>query len=138
MDRRGWVITVLSVALPGYLCLRYPPPRIGAIELVGLSMAIVGIALVTLARIQLGRAFSIRVHARNLVTTGLYSKIRNPIYVFSATALSGLALYFDKPRYLVGLLVIVPLQVLRARAEARALAEKFGDGYLRYKNSTWF
>jgi protein-S-isoprenylcysteine O-methyltransferase Ste14 len=138
MDRRGWVITILALVLPGYLCIRFRPPTMGPIEIAGLALTITGLGLVALARIQLGRAFSIRPHARTLVTSGLYSKIRNPIYVFSAVALAGLALYFGKPLFLLGFLVLVPVQLLRARAEARVLEQTFGESYLRYKNSTWF
>lgn len=137
MDRRGWVITILGVVLPAYLCVRFPPPKLGPMEIVGLVLAIVGMGLATLARIQLGRAFSISPQARVLVTSGLYSRIRNPIYIFSAVALSGLALYFDKPQYLLGLLVLVPLQLFRARREARVLEQKFGEEYRRYSQSTW-
>jgi protein-S-isoprenylcysteine O-methyltransferase Ste14 len=35
-------------------------------------------------------------------------------------------------------LVIVPLQVVRARREERVVAEAFGEEYERYKNKTWF
>ena len=138
MDLRGWVITLLSVVLPAWLCFRYAPSHVGTIEVFGLCLGALGMGLVTVARIQLGRAFTVRAKARTLVRTGLYAKLRNPIYVFSAVALSGLALYFDKAPYLLGLLVLIPLQILRARTEARVLEEKFGEEYVRYKRSTWF
>lgn len=38
------------------------------------------LVLLILARIELGGAFSVRPKAQALVTHGLYSRIRNPIY----------------------------------------------------------
>jgi protein-S-isoprenylcysteine O-methyltransferase Ste14 len=39
----------------------------------------------------------------------------------------------------VGLAVaVIPVQVFRARKEARVLSEAFGEEYARYKAKTWF
>ena len=60
---------------------------------VGLAIALPALLLLMTARVQLGRAFSVRAKASNLVTTGLYSRIRNPIYVFSALAILGFIIW---------------------------------------------
>jgi len=133
-----WFVTVAPVIAIAYLVVEYPPQRFGALEVAGLVLAIAGIGLVTMARLQLGNSFSVTPQARHLVTTGLYSRMRNPIYVFSAIGLSGLAVYFDRPVLLLGLVILVPVQLARAKAEERVLTEKFGDEYLRYKATTWF
>jgi protein-S-isoprenylcysteine O-methyltransferase Ste14 len=138
MNSRALFVTVVPVVAIAYLCLRFPPEHLGLMEVAGLTLTIAGLALLTLARLQLGNSFSMSPQARQLVTTGLYSRLRNPIYVFSAIALAGLALYFDRPILLLGLCVLVPLQVARARAEARVLEQKFGEEYIRYKANTWF
>jgi protein-S-isoprenylcysteine O-methyltransferase Ste14 len=44
----------------------------------------------------------------------------------------------SRPIFLLVFLVIIPLQVYRARNEERVLREKFGDAYLEYKQKTWF
>jgi protein-S-isoprenylcysteine O-methyltransferase Ste14 len=36
------------------------------------------------------------------------------------------------------LLLLIPLQVWRARNEARVLEEKFGEEYREYRRRTWF
>src|ERR1700757_1662744 len=58
----------------------------------GTVLATVGVSFVGLARYQLGASFSVSAKARKLVTTGIYSKIRNPIYVFGLMMLAGIAL----------------------------------------------
>ena len=42
-----------------------------------------------LARHQLGDSFAVRAEAKKLVTHGIYSKIRNPIYIFGGLAFVG-------------------------------------------------
>ncbi len=61
---------------------------------VGLALVAIGLAGWVTARIQLGRSFSIRAKATELVTHGIYSKIRNPVYVFGTLLLVGLILWF--------------------------------------------
>lgn len=90
------------------------------------------------ARIQLGRSFSVAPKATALVTRGIYSKIRNPIYVFSATWIAGLALALGKPLALLLLIPLIPMQVDRARREARVLEASFGEAYRAYCRKVWF
>jgi hypothetical protein len=76
--------------------------------------------------------------ARELVTHGLYSKIRNPIYVFASMMILGLKLVLQKPVLWVALAAVVAIQTVRARREARVLEEAFGDSYREYRRKTWF
>jgi protein-S-isoprenylcysteine O-methyltransferase Ste14 len=105
---------------------------------VGSVLVIVGVAFIGVARYQLGKSFSIRPKARELVTHGLYSKIRNPIYVFGAMIILGLILVLQRPVLWVGLAAIVAIQTVRARREARVLEQAFGDSYREYRRKTWF
>ena len=73
-----------------------------------------------------------------MVTRGLYSKIRNPIYVFGAILIAGLALYCNRPYLLWTFAFLIPLQAWRARNEARVLEDKFGEDYRAYRKQTWF
>jgi protein-S-isoprenylcysteine O-methyltransferase Ste14 len=104
----------------------------------GAVIGAIGLLLLLTARIQLGRSFSVSAQARKLVTTGLYSRIRNPIYVFSAMFLGGVAIAIGHPMLLVILLVLVPVQIVRARKEEQVLTQAFGEEYVRYKARTWF
>jgi protein-S-isoprenylcysteine O-methyltransferase Ste14 len=113
--------------------LPWTPPRI-----IGMCIAIPSFLLLCVARIQLGDAFSARTKASKLVTHGLYSRIRNPIYVFGALTIAGVIIWTGLPWLLLCFAVLIPLQVHRSRKESQVLEEKFGAAYLQYKQKTWF
>ena len=102
-------------------------------QFVGVSLLAIGFTLWTLARFQLGKSLAVTAQAKKLVTSGLYSKIRNPIYVFSAFLVLALALTLQRPIVLVFLVVLIPVQIMRARKEAAVLEAKFGKEYRRYR-----
>jgi len=104
----------------------------------GAILAAGSVALLLLARLQLGKSFSVTPQAKGLVTHGLYSRIRNPMYVFLDLALVGVALATDSWYPLLPLIILVPLQVRNSGREARLLQEKFGAAYSEYRRSTWF
>ena len=107
-------------------------------KVIGAVIAGISFPLFALARWQLGSSFSVKAKASRLVTTGLYSRIRNPIYLFGGLFIVGLSLFLSPWGPLAVALVIVPLQVVRARREERVLAEAFGEEYERYKSKSWF
>ena len=106
--------------------------------IIGIGMAIFGFALWVMARIQLGESFSVTAQAKALVTTGLYSKIRHPIYFFAGIAFLGLFIAWGKLIPLVVFLVLYPMQILRIKKEEAVLEQEFGEEYRRYQESTWF
>lgn len=112
--------------------LPWTPNRIA-----GLAIAAPAFVGLIVARMQLGAAFSVRPKASFLVTSGIYSRIRNPIYLFSTLMLLGLIIWTGRPWLLFFLAVLIPMQILRARKEQTVLAEKFGEEYAAYKRQTW-
>jgi protein-S-isoprenylcysteine O-methyltransferase Ste14 len=113
--------------------LPWTPMRIFA-----LVLGIPSFALWFLARKQPGDSFSVRAEARHLVSHGLYSRIRNPIYVFGSLFICAMILFSEQLVFFLVFLAILPLQVVRARKESRVLEEKFGEEYCNYKKTTWF
>jgi protein-S-isoprenylcysteine O-methyltransferase Ste14 len=114
------------------------PARWDGIHVAALGLTMFGFGLWAIARAQLGDSFSVTPQARALVTTGLYRKIRNPVYVFGGIGVAGFMMYVGRPIMLLLFLVLIPIQILRARAEGRKLEARFGDAYSEWKQHTWF
>ena len=104
----------------------------------GAVIAVIGYVLVVVARLQLGRSFSIRPQAKELVVRGLYSRIRHPMYIFVDLMIFGLILALYFPWALVILPVLAVVQIVQARREGRVLQAKFGQAYQDYRRQTWF
>ena len=104
----------------------------------GAGMIVFGFAFWAVAHVQLGTSFSASAQARHLVTRGLYSRIRNPIYVFGSIGIAGIFMFLERPLFLLVFLGLIPMQILRARNEARVLEAAFGDEYREYRKGTWF
>ncbi len=137
---RLYILTALQVIAVGVLAwilVTWRTPW-NAQRYVGTVLAIVGVTFIFIARYQLGKSFSIRPEAHALVTTGIYSKIRNPIYVFGTVLIAGLFLVLQKPWLWILLVVLVIAQSMRAKLEARVLEAAFGDAYREYRRKTWF
>ena len=138
MNRKVLFVTLVPpLAIFGLVGLYWNLPWSQS-RIAGLSLLAVGLVFLTIARFQLGDSFSIRPEAKRLVTQGLYSKIRNPIYFFGIFVFAGLFLYIERPRLVLLVLPVIVLQFFRARAEARALDENFGEEYRAYRAKTWF
>jgi protein-S-isoprenylcysteine O-methyltransferase Ste14 len=106
---------------------------------IGLAIGAIGFVLWMVARQQLGKSFTVTAQAKALVTTGLYSKIRNPIYFFGGIAFVGVFLAWGNIYALSAVtLFYFAMQILRARKESAVLEEAFGDEYRAYKARTWF
>jgi protein-S-isoprenylcysteine O-methyltransferase Ste14 len=137
--------SILRVWLPlvAFLCATYavfvlaPGPRDG-LRWLGLALCLIGQGGVIVGRATLGRSFSVKAKARELVTTGIYSRIRNPIYVSGLLWVMGLILIVRKPVIALFFVVIIPMQIIRARRESAVLEAKFGDAYREYRERTWF
>ncbi len=134
---RVWLPLVAGLLVLG-LIIHFAPGPDGLARSIGLVLALIGLAGVILSRYTLGRSFSVAPKATALVTRGIYSRIRNPIYVSGAIFLIGLALILERPWLLAVLLVIIPMQIIRARREAAVLEATFGDAYREYRKRTWF
>jgi protein-S-isoprenylcysteine O-methyltransferase Ste14 len=108
------------------------------VKAAGAVIAGASVVGLVVARLQLGASFSVKAKAKKLVTTGLYAKVRNPIYVFGGLFLLGMAMVLENWILLAIVAVLVPVQIARAKKEEQVLREAFGEEYVRYKAGTWF
>jgi len=135
----NYASVVTGLIATGYWYFRYAGGQAWTPwHLAGIAIALPAFALFLLARMQLGRNFSVQAKANKLVTAGVYSRIRNPIYVFGGLWIAGIIIWAHRPWWLLAVVVLIPLQIVRARKEAAVLEAAFGDAYREYKRKTWF
>ena len=104
----------------------------------GGALVLSGLPLMLLARRQLGSAFAFTPQAKGLITTGLYSRVPHPMYVFLDVTLLGGIILLGVAWLLIPWIGLVALQSLQARREARVLERAFGDAYRDYRQRTWW
>lgn len=80
-------------------------------RIVGAVSAVTGYVLVRAARLHLGKSFTVMPEARALVTHGIYSRTRNPQYVFVDVMVLGIILVFHWPWLYLALAGQIGLQV---------------------------
>lgn len=100
----------------------------------GLALFIGGLGLALGALIQL-RGLEDTTH---LVTTGLFAKIRHPMYTGFILWIIGWAMYYGALASLLFGLVGIGSILAWGRREDRELEAQFGEAYQRYHRETWF
>ena len=107
---------------------------------VGLAMMVLGLWLFYRSHTDLGTNWSVTLQTReehSLVTTGIYSRIRHPMY--SAMFALGVAQALFLPNWIVGPAYLVSfglLYVFRVRIEERMMLDRFGTEYEEYVQRT--
>jgi protein-S-isoprenylcysteine O-methyltransferase Ste14 len=144
IDSKPVRIPIPAIVVPAVVLLLYffvPGVREQpwtAVRTAGAVLAITGYSMFVIARLQLGKSFAVTPQAKELVTIGLYSRIRNPIYAFVDVMIFGLILALHLPWLFALYPLLVAMHVVRAHKEAKVLREKFGEAYLDYCSQTWF
>jgi protein-S-isoprenylcysteine O-methyltransferase Ste14 len=115
------------------------------LDIVGLVIYLAGCAFVLWARRTLGKMWGLST-SRNvkllddhqIVQSGPYAFVRNPMYFGWWAAMFGLLLVYPTWVVLLFLAFSVIAFVGRAHREDTALAERFGDAWTEYKKRTKF
>ncbi len=108
-------------------------------SILGAALALAGLGLGILSFRALGRNFRVYAAPRRsgtLITGGVYSRIRHPMYTGVIIGLLGYVLFFGSTFFLPVWLAIVLLYVIKAVKEERILADKYPD-YEQYRMRTW-
>ena len=130
------MVSALILAGMTWLVIRAASPT--AATVMGAAIALVGLALLIWARVQMGSAFTVKAKPKGLVTTGLFSRIRHPLYVFLDVALLGVILIAGNEYLLLVWVLLAAVHVWRMGREETLLEEAFGEAYARYRDKTWF
>jgi protein-S-isoprenylcysteine O-methyltransferase Ste14 len=107
--------------------------------IVGVVLFIIGVFLIIFARRELaqnGQPTDPGLPTSTIVTTGVFSISRNPLYLGGVCVLAGIAMVFNWPWVLLLLLPsIIACHYILIAPEERYLANKFGKEYLFYTAS---
>jgi protein-S-isoprenylcysteine O-methyltransferase Ste14 len=127
---------VLQRAVP----VSFPDGRFASVIVAGgAALIVTGIIFIFLARRQLaqqGQPSDPGLPTEQLVTTGVFSVSRNPLYLGGTCFLAGIALAFGLPWALFSLVpALVACHYILIRPEERYLAARFGMGYAQYAAS---
>jgi protein-S-isoprenylcysteine O-methyltransferase Ste14 len=136
--RLNWIDVAVYLIYIAFFGLAVVVGPRGTLWYVALGLSAGCSVLWFVARWQLGDAFSVAPEARQLVTRGLYSKIRHPIYVFGTLAFLFVVLALQGWSALIIWVVVILIQIGRARREEHVLAKMFGADYTAYRSRTWF
>ena len=108
------------------------------LQVIGLVIFLLGLALAVWARVYLGRNWGMPMSEKTdpeLVTTGPYSTVRHPIYSGIILAMIGttvaVSLY-----WLVAVILLGAYFIYSAVMEERYMAGRLPDAYPKYKQST--
>lgn len=105
----------------------------------GLSIGAAGVLLWMAAMWRLGSSLAVLPGTDQLVTKGVYRVFRHPIYIGIVLTLTGLFVACGSvPCLVYVLLVVIPLNIFRARVEEKVLLEQLGSAYQQYRDSTVF
>ena len=105
---------------------------------IGIALIIPSFVLLLIAFHQLGNSFAVDAQAKELVTKGLYAKIRHPMYIFQLLLFLGLAMVTRSVIAYGFLVFALAIVIWRVRRENCVLEEKFGDAYRAYREHVWF
>ncbi len=73
-----------------------------------------------------------------LVTDGIYSRVRHPLYLATILALSALAFIYPFPVIVVFVLCMIGYTMIGAYFEEQKLVKHYGDEYNEYKKTAGF
>ena len=133
--RSRQLIAGIFIIATGCICVGYGQQYLVyfgsnlALTIVGAILLVSGILLRLMAFLEIRNTH----HIEQLVTTGVYSIVRNPIYLAFSGIVVGVAFLWPSALAFIWALVSILIMVGVAKLEEADLEKAFGDAYLKYK-----
>jgi protein-S-isoprenylcysteine O-methyltransferase Ste14 len=130
-----WLLVAIQ-HYPVHLLERTVLPATPIFVVLGYLLLLGGIAFAIVARVSLGRNWSANVtlkEGHQLICTGLYSIVRNPIYTGITAALLGTAVLLNTAHVFLAFAISIPLFMWKTTYEERFMEQEFGAQYLAYR-----
>ena len=134
----GWLprFAALAGLLLLYCLLLFPRAAPDAAwDGAALAFLVAGHVLCAVTLLQLGRSFSVMPEARKLVTAGLYSRVRHPLYMAEAVAALGVFLQYRSLGAALLVAAQFAVQLWRMGEEEKVLQTQFPE-YAAYRART--
>ena len=134
-----WATLTRSGAVPALPALALREPAFAALRWVAALVAVIALAGTIRCWLRMGSDWRMDVgldRKTDLITDGLFARVRHPIYAFSILLmLCSVAIVPTLPMTLIAAVHIV-LMILKARNEERHLSALHGDAYAQYLRRT--
>jgi len=133
-------LTVPLVYLFGLILIAYSPDNPMIYQTIsGLILSFLGFVLWIGSYLSLRFSLTVLPKAQKLVTTGLYRYFSHPMYLGIVLVFLGLSLATNSiPGFFYTILIVVLLNIFRAKKEEKILLKKFGKKYEEYKKKVLF
>ena len=134
------VVFILALKIPAFDNFFSNPtsPFSGIVRIFGVLLAGFGIALAIWARRHLGRNWGMPMSLKEnpeLVTSGPYTYVRNPIYTGVLLAMLG-SVFVDGVFWLIPLVCAGVYFIYSSKIEEKIMLKEFPNTYPEYKNRT--
>ena len=109
--------------------------------ILGLTSGLTGVALALVASrvISVSTVADMRTDREaELVTNGIYARVRHPLYLATVLVFSAMALIYPFPSVIVFSLCMVLYTMIGAYFEEQKLVHHYGERYLEYKKTAGF
>lgn len=123
---------LIAVGILGAIFTRYRIPLFPYSNIVGFVIFVVGLIVHMRCHLVHQQADQQSEKIEKLLTTGIFSRVRHPMYASLILIVLGIAIASGVTLALVPAVIIAVLNLLTALKEEESLIRKFGDEYREY------
>jgi protein-S-isoprenylcysteine O-methyltransferase Ste14 len=115
------LVATAGMIVAPFLMVRTASSTIGLVKGGALAFELLGVALIQVSRLYMGRSFGLLPANRGIVTSGPFAMVRHPIYLGWLLLSVGYVFTYPAVRNVVAILVSVPFMIWRIEQEEALL-----------------